>query len=127
MHWNNGRFHEDITVGNRVYITDHKHIAISGGYNSITFGESSVDANLYGKNILIKTTASNTSIDIDAVKNLNLKSGTNATIESGTVNVDAGTYLNLKSGTGITVTSASYGTSLPSSGTTGQIFFKLIS
>jgi uncharacterized protein (DUF2345 family) len=43
------------------------------------------------------------------------------------VSIDAGRYINLTATSGIVVNSIAYGTSLPSSGINGRIFFKLIS
>lgn len=102
MHWNNGKFHEHITVGDKIYITDHRHVAISGTYNFTQFGESTIDTHIEGKNILINS--------------------------NNNVNIRANSYINLSSNNGITINNSSYGTNLPTTGNVeGKIFFKLIS
>lgn len=55
MHWSNGKFHKDIIVGEKVFITDHKHVAISGNDTSITFGDlnNGIFTKLYGNNVQI--------------------------------------------------------------------------
>ena len=154
MYFNNGRFIEDITVGGKVYITDHKHTAISGDYNYTQFGESSINSIIRGDDI--SSIANNKSYS-DSTNGSNLWSKQYIHIESssgepnhGSINgngveivskngemlvsseshsttIKSTNYVNLNSGTGITVNNISYGTSLPSSGVEGQIFFKLIS
>ena len=162
MHWNNGMFHESITVKDVIYITDHKHIAITGTKDYTWYGESNIDSCMFGKNIGIvsenklysdsytgsnlwskqyirieagSTTANHNS---DSGKGIEIVSKNGALLLNGDgyatnvrstneVNITAGTHLNLHSNSGITINNVSYGTSLPASGTEGQIFFKLIS
>lgn len=154
MHWNNGKFHESITVGGIVYITDHKHVAIFGTKDYTGYGESDTHSYIYGKDVGI--TASNKFYS-DSTAGSNLWSKQYIHIEAGSGSAnhgsDSGTgieivskngaalvssegysttikstnYVNLNSGSGITINNVSYGTSLPSSGVEGQIFFKLIS
>lgn len=163
MHWNNGKFHESITVIDKVYITDHKHSAIYGGKDFIGYGESGINSYMYGKDIGLaannkfysdstagssvwskkyvhieagSTTAnhgsdSDTGIVIVSKNGAALLSaeGYNTDVKSTNkaVNISAGTYINLNGTSGITINNSSYGTSLPTSGTEGRIFFKLIS
>lgn len=187
MHWSNGKFHETITVVDRMYITDHKHIAVYGTKDYTGFGETGINSYLYGKDVgvtannkyysdsqagsnlwskkyirleagsseanhgsengsgieivskngkvllsaegyeaTIKSTSSG--VSISAGSNLNMNAGTYANVTAKTyANITAGSYINLNAGSGIVVNNGSYGTSLPSYGTEGQMFFKLIS
>ena len=118
MHWNNAKFHKNVTVGGVVYSTDHKHVAIFGTKDYTGFGESSVHSYIYGKDVGI--TASNTFF-ADSVEGSYVRSQKN-------VNIQAGTYVNLNGASGITVNNSNYGTSLPTTGNVeGRVFFKLIS
>lgn len=167
MYCNNGKFHEYITVGTNIYMTDHKHIGILGHKDYTQFGELETTSYVYGKNVNVvgynnvlidsqKSTAvrcEDGPIEIIAAKSLDMNSGitmniksdssiniragsemhvlsTNASeIKSFTKNVDinAKTYINLNAENGITVPESCYGTTLPSTGVEGQVFFKLIS
>lgn len=163
MHWNNGTVHKSLTVGEKVYITDHKHAAIFGAKDYIGYGESGINSYMYGKDIdLIANNKfyadSNAGSNLWSKQYIRIEAGSSSanhgsdsgsgveivskngaallsaegyttTVKSTNKNVDitAGTYINLNGGTGITVNSTSYGTSLPSSGTEGRVFFKLIS
>lgn len=153
MHWNNGRFHGDITVGKTIFITDHKHVAILGTKDYTSFGDTITNTNMYGKNINIDssnklTAGSKTGSNLWSNEYIRIESGVVApdandgngikiassngnisiiTNNSDSINIDSGNYLNLKSKNGITVNNVSYGTTLPTSGVEGQIFFKLIS
>lgn len=154
MHWDNGRIHKDLTVGNRVYITDHKHIAIFGTKDYTGYGEQTVNSYIYGKDVAI---TANNKFYSDSMVGSNLWSKQYIHIEAGSdttnhgsdngvgieivskngpavinannnpVNITAGTYVNLNGTSGITINNSSYGTSLPSSGVEGRMFFKLIS
>lgn len=154
MYCNSGRFINNATIGGCLYITDHKHKAVYGDKDNIKYGESEINSCIYGKDIGI--TASN-KLFTDSIYGTNLGSKQYVHIESGSnsINHSSGSgfgieivskngdtlvnsegysttikstnYVNLNSGSGITVNNISYGTSLPSSGVEGQIFFKLIS
>lgn len=66
--------------------------------------------------------SNNGTLDLTAKGKVNLTSST------GSVDINSvAALLNLKAKTGITVSTSAYGTSLPGSGTEGQIYFKLIS
>lgn len=154
MYCNSGRFITDVTIGGCLYITDHKHKAVYGDKNSINYGESEINSYVYGKDIGL---TANSKLFADSSNGTNLGSKQYVHIESGSnsINHSSGSgsgieivskngdtlvnsegysttvkstnYVNLNSGSGITVNNVSYGTSLPSSGVEGQIFFKLIS
>ena len=118
MYWNNGTFYENVTIYGKLYTSDHKHLAISGNKNGTIFGESGAKTFLRGNGI-----------DINSVDTINSASTNETTISSinQSVNLKASKYVNLNGTSGITVSSSSYGTTLPSTGTEGQVFFKLIS
>lgn len=135
MHWNNGKFHENITVGQTVYITDHKHIAISGGINFVEFGESVVNTNVKGNNITItanRKLSANASDGIEIIAKggdmlIQSSQGEVNINADSNLNINANGYFNITAQNGITVNPKNYGTSLPNSGVTGQIFLKLLS
>ena len=134
MHWNNGRFHESILVGEKVYMTDHKHIAIYGTKDYTQFGELNVNSYLYGNSIEVSANDNITSTSTNDTnvfaKNINITSSNDANIKStdNNVNIVAKNYINLTSDKGITINNVGYGTTLPTSNNTeGKIFFKLIS
>lgn len=154
MHWNNAKIDKDITIGGTAYITDHKHVAIFGTKDYTQYGEPDVHSYVYGKDVGI---VANNKFFADSNAGSNLWSKQYVRIEAGSssanhnsdsgagieivskngaallksegyaINITAGTYLNLNSNSGITINNVSYGTSLPSSGVEGQVFFKLIS
>lgn len=109
MHWSNAKINKDITVAGKIYITDHKHIAIFGTKDYVGFGYGELNSNIYGKVI---TVSGASKVNISAASD---------------INISASSYLNLEGFSGITVGRYSYGTTLPSSGVEGQVFFKLIS
>lgn len=109
MQWNNGRIHGDITVGGKVYSTDHKHVAIFGTKDYTGFGELGINSYMYGKDVGIKA---NNQFHVDSVAGSSIRSDK---------------YVNINGVSGITIGSSSYGPTLPSTGVEGQIFFKLIS
>lgn len=153
MHWSSGNFQGTVTVGKRIYITDHKHLAISGGYNYTTFGIGDTDSNLVGNNVEIVANNKLSSYSFEGTRSwskkyVRIESGSNENmpydeslgiqiiskngpiaivVDENPVNIIGGTYINLIGNTGITIGPSSYGTSLPSSGVEGQVFFKLIS
>ena len=155
MHWNNGRFHENITVGKTIYITDHKHVAVFGDSNYVGYGSAKVDSYVYGKNVVIDAAVkgcikSQDGNSIQSKKFILIQAGSNltdyklynglgielnsnehsTTIKStdNTVNIIAGTHINLSSNHGVTLNNISYGTTLPTDNNVeGKIFFKLIS
>ena len=163
MHWNNGKFHQDITVGGVVYITDHKHAAISGTKDYTQYGEPDVHSYVYGKDVgLVANNKffadSNAGSNLWSKQYIHIEAGSSSanhgsnngsgieiiskngvalfsaegydtTIKSNNnaVNITAGTYVNLNGLSGITINNSSYGTSLPTSGVEGRVFFKLIS
>ena len=127
MHWKNGKFHENIVVGTIVHITDHKHVAISGGSNYIEFGENSINTNVRGNNIDITANKKLTANASNGIE-VNAKGGDMLLKSSqGEVNIDANRYFNINAQSGITINNKNYGTTLPSSGVQGQIFLKLLS
>lgn len=154
MHWDNGKFHKDITVGGTVYITDHKHVGIFGAKDYTQYGEPTVHSYLYGNDIGIvannkffadsnagsnlwskqyihieagSTSANHGSSNGTGIEIISKNGPTLINSDSNAVNITAGTYINLNGGAGITINNSSYGTSLPSSGVEGRVFFKLIS
>lgn len=145
----------NLSVGDTIYITEHRHKAVYGDENSIKYGELEVNSYVYGKNVGL--TADN-KLFADSTKGTNLGSNKYVRIESGfnavnhtstssgfgieivskngdtlvsseghSTTVKSTKYVNLNSGSGVTINNVSYGTTLPSSGVEGQIFFKLIS
>jgi uncharacterized protein (DUF2345 family) len=104
MHWNNGKFHENITVGQTVYVTDHKHIAIHGTKDYTTFGEYETKSNIYGKSIAITANdevsiqSNNKSISNTAKTNMSFTAG-------GYVDTKAGTYMNISANDAIVIQS----------------------
>ena len=155
MYSNNGKFIKDILVGEKIYITDHKHIAIFGSKDYTGFGESSVNSYMYGKDVGITAdnkffADSNAGSNLSSKQYVHIESGSstpnhgsdngagveivskngNAVLSSegnNSTTVKSTNYVNLNSGKGVTVNNISYGTTLPSTGIEGQIFFKLIS
>lgn len=51
MHWNNGKFYKDVTVGGVLYTTDHKHIAVFGATDYTQYGELNVNSYMHGKEV----------------------------------------------------------------------------
>ena len=104
MHWNNGRFHGPVTLEDTLFISDHKYNALSYSITdkAIKFGDTSVDLIIKG-----------ISINIEAQNNVNIES--------------INGYLNLSGNSGIIINNSNYGTTLPTTGVEGQIFFKIIS
>lgn len=142
MHCNNGKFHEYITVGTNIYMTEHKHVGILGNVNYTQFGEYGINSYLVGNDVdvdgnkilvqgqnSIYITSPKGPIDLDAKQSLSMTSEDITSIKSmnKSVNINAKTYVNLNAESGITVPESCYGTTVPSSGVEGQVFFKLIS
>lgn len=156
MHWDNGRFHKDLIVGESIYLTDYKFNGISGSISAITFGDSTVRSNLYGKNITIEAAENanlkaNGTVEIEA-NDIGVMSNNNIGIRSKTasivtdvdlgiqsnkvniistgndINIESAQNIKLNVGNAITISSTNYGTTLPTTGNSeGRIFFKLIS
>ena len=98
MHWNNGRFHESVTVGNKVFMTDHKHIAIFGTKDYTGYGESGINSYMYGKDIGI---IANNKFYSDSNSGSNLWSKQYIHIEAGSNYANHGS----DNGTGIEIVS----------------------
>lgn len=122
MHWSNGRFHENILVGQTIYVTDHKHVAVFGTTDYTGFGEYGINSNMYGKDITITSN-----------QNLNINSNNgdiiiNSNGDNKSTYIKSANYVNIHGDKGITVNNVSYGTSLPTTNNVeGRVFFKLIS
>ena len=153
MHWNNGRFHENILVGKNIYITDHKHTAISGTVHYTQFGEVYTDSFLYGNKVNImaqeELDVNSSGSRFSSDKYTKIISGNNNISEIGnygieivsnngdiiinskgtySTNIKSANFVNLNGTKGITVNSSNYGTSLPTTNNVeGKVFFKLIS
>lgn len=98
MHWNNGKFHKDLTVGGVVYTTDHKHVAIFGTKDYTQYGEPDVHSYLYGKDVGV---VANNKFFADSNTGSNLWSKQYIRIEAGSGSANHGS----DSGTGIEIIS----------------------
>lgn len=98
MHWNNGKFHDCITVNNTVYITDHKHIAIHATKDSTEYGQTSINSYIYGKDVGV---TANSKFFADSNSGSNLWSKQYVRIEAGSNSANHGS----DSGSGIEIVS----------------------
>lgn len=155
MHWSNGKFHKDVTVGGTLYTTDHKHVGIYGTKDYTQFGEPSVHSYLQGKDVGVVAdnkffADSKAGSNLWSKKYIHIEAGSDSPSYTSTngsglefvskngeaifraeghaATVKSTSYVNLNGGTGITINNSSYGNTLPTTGNVeGRVYFKLIS